>query len=507
MKSGGMDLESVWRLLQNAGANACIKQWRKPPVPSKILRELYETYWQEPATKDFLLNYPFMPSDLLDTLLDEANLDTASILLLVGHPRLSQEVFAKLVVHPEASVRAACAAQKRLAPRLLQKLADDENPAVRAAVAASPGIKLQWQAVLSQDPDPWVRQCLAGNAVLEPDVALLLSTDSVACVRATVALQATVEDTVLAAWLAGADGVLAMTLFERKELPANLAGAAAVSPLAPVRSEAFARWPQNHALQAAVALQGSEPERIQLSELPELPPEVIRFLLSDPCDAVVEKLIERPSLPESTIIDLFESRPKLRSRLVLHPNVSSETLARWCAHATPELRSFLLYRPDLPDAVLEDWVNRKGYLEVLGHLGMGGAELPDLDPDIANQLACHVLPSVRRMAATAHKISPAMLRRLAADPAPEVRLAAASHAFMPSLELDELTRDEDEHVAETARKAWKARQTQRNNTPLPAENLPSVRGLALRENVQLNRTQASPKSFLNKLRSFIADQN
>ncbi|MDV7391555.1 hypothetical protein RZS08_09390, partial [Arthrospira platensis SPKY1] len=161
---------------------------------------------------------------------------------------------------------------------------------------------------------------------MEPDIALLLATDPDLCVRATVAVHAAVEDTVLAAWLSGADGALAMAVYERKELPANLAGAAAVSDFAEVRSEAFRRWPDNPAVQAAIALYGTEQERVALCALPHLPADVIGFLLKDSADAVVQKLIERPSLPETILLELFASRPALRTRLVLHPAISQETL-------------------------------------------------------------------------------------------------------------------------------------------------------------------------------------
>ncbi|MCD8481378.1 MAG: hypothetical protein LR015_01085 [Verrucomicrobia bacterium] len=500
-----MDLDAVWRLLKSSGANACIKQWRKPPVPSKVLRELYETYWHEAAAREFLLNYPFIPSDLLDVLLNDADLETPEILALINHPRLGQEAFSRLAEHPEPKVRAGCAAQKRLAQRLLHRLTDDPSSEVRAAAAASSNLKIHWQAVLCDDPELEVRQALAENSNLEQDIALLLSVDSSAVIRAATAMSATVEEGVLAAWLAGDDAVLATAVLERKDLDSKLATAAAVSPFANIRAAAFVLWPDHPAIQAAIALHGSEEERIQLANTEKLSIECLNFLAKDVSDAVVKAIIRRPELPEKTILELFQHKPNLRSLLVLHPRISNETLIQWCAQATPELRTFLIYRPDLPDAVLEDWVNHKGYLEVLGHLGMGGAELPDLDPEIANQLACHVLPSVRRMAATADKISPSLLRKLASDPSPEVRKTAAAHAFMPTMELDELTRDEDETVAETAKSTWRKRQTQRHQEFPTEPKTPSVRGVSLNENMRVKKP--AEKSLLKKLRSILAVQD
>ena len=52
--------------IDELGVAGTVKAHRKPPLPTRILRDLYELYHDQDTYLEFLAHYPLIPSDLAD---------------------------------------------------------------------------------------------------------------------------------------------------------------------------------------------------------------------------------------------------------------------------------------------------------------------------------------------------------------------------------------------------------------------------------------------------------
>jgi hypothetical protein len=447
--------EDFRRQLESTGIPGMIKAWRKSPLPSRILREALDQHADDQEVLRFLAEYPMTPADIVEKLC-EKDLPSAIASAICQHPRASLEVFNFAKDHPEATVRAAVCANKSLPTRILQLMVEDPQAAVRAAVASSPLLKSNLQARLASDADSTVRGALAANPRLETEVALLLAVDPSPLVRATTALLAPVSAEILREWAVSGDLSIEDALFGREDLAAEDGAWLIFSSNASTRRQAAARWANHPMVRTRMALSDDEKDRCWQAQQKDLSRSLQEFLAEDPCAEVQQLIAEHPQLATAAMHKLRTSDSlEIQQRLALNPAVPIQELQS--SEHSNGLRIHCLYREDLPEETLKNWVQEDTPDELIDHLAWMRADLPWLTANAASHLCISQRPLRRRLAATSRQLPNEAIERLCTDSCNEVREALAQNPAISEIVLDELSFDPDESVASTAKKYLKIR--------------------------------------------------
>lgn len=444
------DYEDFRLQLRKSGIPGMIKAWRKTPLPSRILREALDLHSNDDEILRFLAEYPMTPADLVEQLC-EKQLSSETARAVCQHPRASLTVFNFAKDHPDQTVRAAVCANKNLPSRILQVLAEDPQPGVRAAVANSPLLKAPQQARLASDPDSAVRNALAANPRLETEVALVLAVDPSPLVRATTALLAPVNAEILREWAASGDFSIEDALLGRDDLAAEDGAWLIFSSNSSTPIQAAQRWPNHPMVRTRMALSTIPLDRNWLATSKDLSRSLQVFLAQDPNDEIKQSLASYPQLaPEARQLLLQANTLEVLERLSLNSSVPIPELES--SEHYPALQIHLLYREDLPESLLQNWIQQNPSEKLIDHLAWLRADLPWLDANTANHLCVSKRPLRRRLSATSHQLPTEAVERLCRDECAEVRETLAQNPGISEIILDELSFDSDESVARTAKK-------------------------------------------------------
>ena len=84
--------------IEALGIEGTVKAYRKPPLHTRILRDLYELYIDVPKYVEFLAHYPLIPSDLAERIAQETDPEHTGIAHgLAGNPRSCSSAFPSAV--------------------------------------------------------------------------------------------------------------------------------------------------------------------------------------------------------------------------------------------------------------------------------------------------------------------------------------------------------------------------------------------------------------------------
>ncbi len=334
---------------------------------------------------------------------------------VAANPSASLELLTALAGHAQACVREAAAQRTELPAQVLIALAADPDPCVREAAARNPALPAQALAALAADPEERVRTRIAQRAELPAEVQRALATD-----LATAVLLALGEQHAL-----DREAARLLALRPPIVLPGEADELAFEGPyeaalLAP--GEPYeASEPAAGAPPLVLAFAPGWPQRRR-------PPD--EQLLEGPPGAalatvVTARSLAHPGFPSPLLEPLAEEAAggadelaELSGRAIAeHPWPSEAAMLRLCETPYVPTRARLASRAALPPAVLA-------------------------------RLAADPAPLVQRRLAerSPSALAPSVIERWARDEQAETRAAAAACASTPPMLLERLASDEQAYV-------------------------------------------------------------
>ncbi|MCC5806895.1 MAG: hypothetical protein JJU00_11265 [Opitutales bacterium] len=411
-------------LLRDHGPERLCTRYRRPPLPSKLLRALCEE--GDPEGLRFVARYPLSPSDLLEQLAARTE-DTAVAALLAANPRTPPPVLSAFIGHSAAQVRAAAALHPGLHPREILNLLRDSDPFVVRCLAGNPGLKSQHQACIARHEDPSVRMALAGNTALDPQVVRVLGDDESPLVRFHTAAQARADKNQLLMWADSDDPALQHGLLLRKAPPPEILESLALSAHTSVRTALAENHPPDPAARLFVLDHGTAEERAAHAADPALPRPVQRMLCQSDDTRTRSALAANPAIDTDIAEYLCQSGSEAEIlALLANPSKTPAWHGFIVRSGHPHVNAALVYEDDLDPRHLHELVNRRLCPETTVQLAAARRPFRSLRADLATALATHPWPALRALAAGSKHLPHTLLRKLTADPVPTVAAAAAN---------------------------------------------------------------------------------
>ncbi|WP_206753263.1 hypothetical protein [Lentimonas sp. CC10] len=454
--------------IDELGVAETVKLHRKPPLPTRILRDLYELYHDQDIYLEFLAHYPLIPSDLADQIATKLDPKKSGIAVgLASNPRCPQQALNRLVKHKDVTVRHTLSTNSNLTPKEFQILVEDENPYVRAAVAQNAALPVHLQFILADDESSAVRISLANRKTLDLDIAVHLAESDDTAVRAAVILHCKLDDELLQLWADGDDLSQQLLLLRRKdELPQSAQTAIHFSTHSFACRTALARRELNGPEMLFFAESDDTRDRIFLAEYPDLPASIQRILAQDISPKVRRRLAANTSLHESIALHIAASSDLGSCRaLAKNPSISDEVIAHLCAHPEDEIALLVTYRDDLTDTHRDLLINQRDSLSAAEHFAYLEIEYSNTSEAVAEQLAQNDAPTLRAFSATSINLSSRVRARLAADMSDSVRLAIASNTTLDDTQLKRLCEDTNREVVFAAEETYTRRLRERSPEP------------------------------------------
>lgn len=417
--------EELLEYIRDLGIEKTCSRFRRPPVPTALLRALYE----EPEAEGlyFIARYPLSPSDLLESMVsrrEEAGLMT----LLAANPRTPPPVLLALINHPSPAVRGAVAVNPNLTPREILKLLRDDHPEVVEALARNPGLKIQHQAFLIRHPETAIRKALAENPNLDPEMLRALGDDPHEAVRQQVASFGKADNNLLQLWADGDDYAQQIGLLERKKLPESVIRSLALSDHPEIRIAVEQRFELTPDEWVYRMERGDEEELTRLASWNGIPSAIQRSLCQKESAMVRISLAGNPSLDSDIAAFLAESaEPAIGLALLNNPKRREswiDSVARW---SEPQLDAAITYVVDVESPVLHELINVRQSAEATLQLAAQQKGFAALRGDLATALARHRFPALRALAASSLQLPSLLLLQLAEDPIRTVSSAARSN--------------------------------------------------------------------------------
>ena len=449
------------------GVADTVKAHRKPPLPTRILRDLYELYHDQDTYLEFLTNYPLIPSDLADLIASELDPSKTAIATgLAGNPRCPQQALNRLVNHQEVTVRHALANNPNLTPKEFQIMVVDDNPFVRAAIAQNTSLPVHLQFLLADDASSAVRIALAGRKTLDLDIAVHLAQSDDTAVRAAVIIHCGLDDELLQLWADGDNLRQQLLLLRHKSaLPNNTQTALHFSPHSFVCRSALAEQALSGPEMLFFAESDDTRDRIFLAEQSDLPASIQRILAQDASPKVRRRLAANGSLHESIALHIAESSDLGSCRaLAKNPSISDEVIAYLCGHPEDEIALLIAYRDDLNDTHRDLLINQRDSLTVAEHCAYLEVDYTAISEPVVEQLAQSDAPTLRTFSAYSPHVSGRVRTRLVTDPSEQVRLAVASNPTLDDTQLKQLCADSNREVVFAAEDTYTARLRERSPT-------------------------------------------
>lgn len=436
--------EDLVDAIDRDGIEATVKAHRKPPLHTRILRELYDLYLDQPKYVEFLANYPLIPSDLAERIAQEA--DPAQVAIargLASNPRSSQPTLNHLSTHEITEVRCALAANPNLTPKECQALAEDENHFVRATLATNPALPTPLQFILSADAAPSVRAALAGRKTLDPDIAVHLGQDSDPVVRNAIIHHWTQDPELLHLWAEQDDALSQQLLLRRnKALEPALLETLRLSPHAEIRQDAVERSQLTGAHMLWLAESDNLQDRLFLAEQTDLPASIQRLLAHDSAPKVRRRLAANTCIDAGIALHIASSDDLPACRvLAKNPAIQDACIAQLCTHPDDHIALLVAYRDDLGDEHRDLLLNQRNSNTVAEHLAYQGVGYRHIATAGAEELARSPAPSLRRYAAQSAHLERNTFQLLSKDSCDTVRHALASNGSTPEACLRTLLND------------------------------------------------------------------
>lgn len=427
MKKAPETVEALLEELEAEGTVRLCTRYKRPPLPSRLLRALYEEQPGNPLAQGFIARYPLSPSDLLERLGAECR-EGSVLAVLADNPRTPPNTLSLLARHEDEVVRAAMARNPRLTQRDLQAMIDEDNPCVSAALAENTALKAPQQALLATHRAEAVRLGLTRNPSLDPDIALALSADPCLAVRCQLAAEATAEAELLLFWADCDREEIQLALLERAELPDDVLDSLHLSPHARVRERTAQRRSPGPALMLHLARSKDEAEREEVCRREDLPPGIQHRLCQDESSRVRAALAANPAIHRDLACHLVsDPEPTVCLALLDNPSLDLAVIQEMVRVGDPATMAALVGFADLAPELAVTLVNQRLSAAALLHLAWHGQPMPNLRADLARCLARHELPILRALAARSELLEPALLAWLADDPSSRVAEAARSN--------------------------------------------------------------------------------
>jgi hypothetical protein len=494
------------------GVEETVKAHRKPPLLTRILRDLYELYHDQDRYLSFLAHYPLVPSDLADQIastLDPAKTEIA--IGLAGNPRCPQQALHRLVSHPNAQVRHALAANPNLTPKEFQALVQDDNEFVRATLAQNSALPNPMQFVLANDAKSSVRIALSERKNLDSDVAVHLAEAEDPLVCAATVLNYSLDEEILQLWADNNQQRQQLLLLKRsKAVPNTVAQALRFSPHPLVARSAMAQTELSGPEMLYLAQSEDVRDCIFLAEQSHLPASIQRLLAQHTSSRVRRRLAANNSIHESIALHIVASNDLGACRtLAKNPATSDATLRELCLHPDEDIALLVAYRDDLLPEHYDLLLNQRESLRVAEHLAYQEVEFNNFNATVAEQLSQHEAPSLRAFVAPCAQLSDAARNRLLEDPSPRVRKQLATNTALNERQIRRLMEDSNKEVAFAA----EAQFAQRIREQQAAEDASKVvvDSDAALENETIPAKQTHPKprprkgALFNKIANFFTE--
>ncbi len=398
--------EQLLTLIREKGIAETCKRFRKPPLPSRLIRALYDTYREEQSAIAFIAHYSLSPSELLEKIA-EFTQDVPTASGLANNPRTPPGTLMRLMENENAKVRAAVAINPNLTPREIQKLLQDSSGEVAATLAGNPALRPQHQAVLAMHAEPSVRVALIRNSNLDTPILIALTTDSSPVVRCTLVAQAKAPDELLEFWADCDREEIQLALLQRRNLPDSVLESLWLSPHASVRKRLCAIVSPGKPQMLYLIENGTIEERVWLASFDTLPPSLQKYLSRDSDEKVRCTLARNPALDES-IAECFITTGETPECLALleNPALKKSWISAMAAGGNPDIISALMYDHRIDSSLINELVNVKNSAEAVIHLCAQGRTLPDLSPAAAYFLSRYNHPAIKRfaLASRAHAV-------------------------------------------------------------------------------------------------------
>ena len=388
--------------IEALGIEETVKAYRKPPLHTRILRDLYELYIDVPKYVEFLAHYPLIPSDLAERIAQETDPEHVGIAHgLAGNPRSSQQTLNRLTQHDKVDVRLELAANPNLTPKEFQAMVQDQSPYVRAAIAKNPSLPNSLQFILADDTEAIVLIALTLRKNLDLDIAVQLGTHGDPLVRGAIVNQWSQDPELLQMWSDLDDSLNQQLLLQRSaKLEASAIEALSYAPDPEVRSSAVAEETLSGALMLWLAESDHIDDRIALAERPNLPNSIQRLLAQDSSPKVRRRLAANTDLAPSLALHIASSSDLLACRaLAKNPAIDFACLSELCLHTDDHIALLVAYREDLSDQHLDLLINHRASSTVAEHLAYQGFGYKNIQAEPVAALAASEAPSLRVFAA------------------------------------------------------------------------------------------------------------
>ncbi|WP_309380337.1 hypothetical protein [Cerasicoccus frondis] len=419
------DVDELIALVEKHGADAVAKRFRKPPIPSSILRQASQANPSE-VVWIFLARYMLTPSSVLEEMARQNAEYPASVLIeLAQNPRTPPTELSLLLQHGDVQVHAAVAANPNLPPRDMQALMLEKDPVVARSLAANPALKLNAQAHLAAFGDASARLALTQNKSLHPDLWIALSSDPSPLVRFSLAAANHAPDDLMPFWADSDREEIQLALLSRSSLADKILKSLLLSPHASVREAATEKIKLGEVEILRLCQVDNVTERVAMAAREDVPAAIQHQLAQDDAVAVREALAMNAALwPE--VAEFFVSGEDEDACLAMlnNPAMPEALYVELAWQNKPRIIAALASSDRTPPEVLQYLVNERLSPDAIFHLAACHIKAPWLRGELADALADVATPSIRALAASAHQLSLQQRNRLKDDSAPRVRIMA-----------------------------------------------------------------------------------
>lgn len=456
-------VDDIRNALEEKGVEATLRSCRRPPLPTRLLRDLYDDFvrLQTDATSEqdlqallFVSSYPLIPSDLAERIcFEQADSQPHAAAALAANPRTPPTALTRLCRAHAVAVRMAAAAHPNLSSRDFHCLATDEAAIVRLQLAAHPTLPITWQLIMASDADASVRAAIAQRKQLDADIAIFLADDSDPWVRACCIANTTVSDEIRQ-MLADSDDLASqqILLSSDMDLPDSVMASLRLSPHFEVRHEAFQKSAPDNAEMIWLADSDDVRDRLFLAAVNALPYEIQMLLAEDPAAKVRRRLALHATIDERVAECIAMSKDSVASAaLATNPTLPSAILDLLCQHPENSVAETVAVRSDLRTSHLYALSQRQDP-SAAELLAARKVVLPGISADIALRWVGSAAASLRTFAAHCTQLPANTFALLAADPAPAVRRAVADNSACPRPILYQLAADPIREIAFAAEK-------------------------------------------------------
>lgn len=442
-------IKALQELIEQRGVAGAVRACRRPPLPSRLLREAYEAYGGEGALMEFLARYPLIPSDLAEQMtevLAEGRVAVASG--LAANPRTPPGALQRLWELGGEEVLVQMAGNPRLGQREIGYLAQADEVGVRAEVARHGSLPTSWQRILAGDEAEAVRLAVAERKGLEFELAVALGNDEAVAVRRALLNNPSLDDEIRQMH-ADCDHVESQRILmaSKRGLPETVIRSLCLSPHGEIRRAACARVELSGAEMLFLVESEAPEDRMLVAGLEPLSVAIQRLLLSDPSEAVRCRLAGNSCIDPEIAARIASSEDvAAASALAVNPAIDAGVVSALCHHSSDTVAEAVTLREDPEPEHLDALIHRSS-LAAAELLALAGVAFREIRPATAERLAASCYPSVRALAAQSFYLPASAFWQLGKDRSPAVILAIAHNPAAPRQLLYELSGSADRILA------------------------------------------------------------